>query len=76
MNMVICPYCEQDYVWPVSIDGFGQEVYRMCFECDTIWGPDEQVINGTGCYFKLFMERLGKKPDWSVIRKKSLLEDT
>ena len=69
MTEVICPYCEQDIVWQITLDYSCDAIYCMCFECDTIWMPNESVIYGTGVNFELFMERQGKMPDWSKIKR-------
>jgi len=67
MTEVICPYCEQDIIWQISLDYSYGAVYCMCFEYDTIWMPKESMIYGTGVNFELFMEQQGKMPDWSII---------
>jgi uncharacterized C2H2 Zn-finger protein len=74
MSILICPYCEQDKVWKVSIDNFNDETFFMCFECDTIWKENEKVEYGTGENFETFITQRGSKPDWSKIKKEKLLE--
>lgn len=72
--MIICPYCEQDGVWQVRLDVLSEETYCMCFECDTLWKPDEPVEYGTGQNFETFMEARGQKADWTAIKKQKPLQ--
>lgn len=69
MIKTICPFCEQDYVWQVTISNLGNDsqIYFMCFECDTMWNENEEIGNNSGLYFKTFMEQQGKIPDWTKI---------
>lgn len=34
--MMVCPFCTQDDVWVVRIDGTKEE-FVLCCECDTVW---------------------------------------
>lgn len=74
--MIICPYCEEDGVWQVRIDGLGTETYCVCLECDTLWQPGEAVEYGTGRNFEGFMEARGQKADWAGIKKVKQLRAT
>ncbi len=67
--MKICPYCEEDGVWNVSIEQIAHEKFKMCFECDTIWQNEENVEYGKGKNFESYMEEKGLKADWNKITK-------
>ncbi len=67
--MKICPYCEEDGVWYVSIEQIPNEQYKMCFECDTIWQRDENVEYGKGKNYITLMEEKKLKADWNKIIK-------
>jgi Zn-finger nucleic acid-binding protein len=64
--MIVCPYCEQDYVWEVSIENI-PGLFYMCLECDTVWMTTEEINNSTGCIFTNFMRNRGINPDWEDI---------
>jgi hypothetical protein len=66
--MVVCPYCEQDYVWEVSIRDLPGSFY-MCLECDTVWLPSQDVKDGEGQNFEDFMTQRGRVADWKAITK-------
>lgn len=50
MVRIICPYCEQDYVWQVDCDKFisSEKRKKICFECQTVWNENEDVSDKTG----------------------------
>ena len=63
---VICPYCEQDYVWKVRIRDVSQNVV-MCLECDTVWDSAADVGLGKGLIFERFMAERGRTADWDDV---------
>ena len=65
--MKLCPYCSQDQVWSVRLPSAGP--FAMCFECDSVWLPEEQISDNTGANFESYMQSLGKPADWSDIEK-------
>ena len=50
MTKIICPYCEQDYVWQVDCGEFisPEKRQKICFECQTVWNDKEDVSDKTG----------------------------
>lgn len=56
--MVICPCCDQDYIWYVSMRLFPQEIITFCFECDTVWKSVEDIGNHKGKGIKMFQEEI------------------
>jgi RNA polymerase subunit RPABC4/transcription elongation factor Spt4 len=54
MEIKLCPYCEQDDLWRVSIPGIDDNA-AICKECDTIWTHDEKIEDGSGINFRKFM---------------------
>ncbi len=71
--MLICPYCEQDYVWKVRFIDLDLEA-SMCLECDTVWFGPNVVEYGKGSNFEDFMAERGKKADWTKIVQLNHLE--
>ncbi len=66
--MLACPYCDQDYVWEVAIQGISGIVY-MCLECDTVWLNSRDIQDGKGQNFEDFMTQRGRVADWKAIAK-------
>ena len=66
--MVACPYCQQDYVWEVSINDLPGPLY-MCLECDTVWVAPQDIHDGKGQNFEDFMAQQGRVADWKAITK-------
>jgi hypothetical protein len=66
--MVVCPYCQQDYVWEVNIRDLPGPSY-MCFECDTVWLVVQDLSDQKGRSFEDFMKHRGRTPDWEAITK-------
>lgn len=71
--MKICPYCEQDDLWRVSITDVDDDAI-MCGECDTVWKHDEDVVYGNGKNFENIMAEYDKKADWTKIQRKAKVE--
>ncbi len=71
--MVICPYCEQDDVWEVSIDQVWNKAF-MCLECDTVWNESEPIMDGYGLVFRDVMSARGLSANWKAVRKIRKLE--
>jgi hypothetical protein len=72
--MRLCPYCEQDAVWKVELVSDPACQFSMCFECDSVWRPDQPVSELQGSTFSTYMELLDRTPDWSNIRKLEMVE--
>lgn len=70
--MIVCPYCEQDYICYVSMRPFPHEILKVCFECSTIWESDENVGNDTGKGIKSFQKEIGVAFDWKKFSTKKL----
>ena len=66
--MIVCPYCQQDYVWEVNIRDLPGPLY-MCFECDTVWEAAQDIHDGKGQNFEDFMIQRGQVADWKAITK-------
>jgi len=66
MEIKLCPYCDQDDLWRVSIPGIDDNAV-ICKECDTIWTHDEKIEDGSGINFRKFMSKYGKSDDWKGI---------
>jgi hypothetical protein len=66
--MVRCPYCDQDYVWEVSVRDLPGPLY-MCLECDTVWLTAGDISDREGQIFKNFMTQRGRPIDWKAITK-------
>jgi hypothetical protein len=66
--MTACPYCNQDYVWEVTIQGI-DGIVCMCLECDTVWLHSHEIQDGKGQYFGDFMTQRGRVADWKAITK-------
>lgn len=71
--MKVCPYCEQDDLWHVSITGVDEDAV-MCGECDTVWKHNEEVVYGNGKNFDDFMAAHGKEANWNTIQRKEKVE--
>ena len=67
--MQICPYCYQDAVWNVRLSSDPSVTFRMCFECDSIWRPNERISDEEGANFEQYMQELGQKVDWNNLEK-------
>ena len=65
-----CPYCQQDDLWIVEIEGLIEPVVVICTECDTVWSNDEPINDGTGKNFDEFMKMRGKEASWKLVRRK------
>jgi uncharacterized Zn finger protein len=66
--MIVCPYCQQDYVWEVTIRDLPGPLY-MCLECDTVWEAAQDIHDGKGQNFEDFMIQRGQVADWKAITK-------
>jgi len=54
MSFLICPYCEQDWVWKVRhSNGAPLPFSYICFECDTTWENSPEDFNKTGLRIEL-----------------------
>ncbi|MDG6095789.1 hypothetical protein LOC54_12010 [Acetobacter sp. AN02] len=71
MREVICPYCQQDRVWRIRLQGESEEGYphAFCFECDTLWENGDIINDLTGINYEDYMESKGGKADWKLIQK-------
>lgn len=63
--MIICPFCEQDYVVKEIVKKSGANIF-ICQECESVWIDkidDEHVTN-----FDDYMEKHNMKPYWSELQ--------
>lgn len=67
--MKLCPFCEQDGVWLVRLRAAPQVEFKMCFECDSVWKPDQEITISEGSTFEVHMKDLGLNSDWADIEK-------
>jgi hypothetical protein len=67
--MKLCPFCEQDVVWLVRLRSAPHVEFKMCFECDSVWKPGQEITNQGGTTFEAHMKDLGLIPDWADIEK-------
>jgi hypothetical protein len=67
VTTVLCPYCEQDYVWDVQLPCDPPYRSCMCFECDSVWTEGQTVCDQQGGTFRALMETLGRTPNWGEI---------
>jgi hypothetical protein len=65
----ICPYCQEDAVWLVKLKSTPEHRFAMCFECDSVWMPDQAITNQDGTRFDVLMIKLGRNPDWSDLER-------
>jgi hypothetical protein len=72
--MLACPYCQQDFIWEVSVRDVDGPLY-MCAECDTVWSAFQDVRCGQGQIFEEFMAQRGLVADWKAITKIKQVED-
>ncbi|MEO8499226.1 MAG: hypothetical protein ABI614_29525 [Planctomycetota bacterium] len=72
--MKLCPYCEQDDLWIVVIEGIPRPDAVMCCECETVWNRDETIEYGTGKNFHNFMAALDKEANWKQVTRKQKFE--
>ena len=72
--MKLCPYCEQDDLWIVVIEGIPTPEAVMCCECETVWQRSEAIEYGTGTNFHNFMTAHDRKVDWNAVTRKQKLE--
>ena len=72
--MKLCPYCEQDDLWIVAIEGLPTPDAVMCCECETVWNQGETIEYGTGANFHNFMTGHAKEANWKLVTRKHKLE--
>ena len=46
----------------------------MCFECDSVWMPDQAITDQDGTRFDVLMTKLGRTPDWSDLERIEQME--
>jgi Zn-finger nucleic acid-binding protein len=70
--MKICPYCQQDSVWRVSLKSKQNFFFKMCFECDAVWELSEAISESSGSNFEKLMGKIEQPIDWGNINKLEL----
>jgi transposase-like protein len=74
--MKLCPYCQQDAIWRVSLISQSELRFLMCFECDSVWTEDQIISDQSGTNFRDYMLACNMLPDWSDIKKIETTQDT
>ncbi len=67
--MKICPYCEQDAIWRVSLKSKQGFFFKMCFECDAVWGASQVISESCGSNFEKLMGEIEQPIDWGNVNK-------
>jgi Zn-finger nucleic acid-binding protein len=66
MKDILCPVCEQDYIFKARIKPTG-EVVLVCPECFSVWLPETYLRFDTHEGYKSFMRKRGLDDKWDFI---------
>ena len=71
---MICPYCEQDFIWRVRLSSVPHIRFALCPECDSVWQDNEVISDQGGTNFEQYMSDIRRPLDWKDVEKLALIE--